>query len=81
MKIHLPSILDTRKKKAGAILLTGVLITALGTGAAFAANATNAGQSLMASYRNRSAICDRLGLYPILRTQIEFLDHFALRVV
>lgn len=48
MKIHLPSILDTRKKKAGAILLTGLLITALGTGAAFAANATNTGQSLMA---------------------------------
>ncbi|KLU63336.1 hypothetical protein CEB3_c03160 [Peptococcaceae bacterium CEB3] len=48
MKIHLPSFLDTRKKKAGAILLSGVLITALGTGAAYAANATNAGQSLMA---------------------------------
>lgn len=47
MKSRILSILDTPKKKVGAVVLCGVLFAAIGAGAAFAANSMNSLQVKM----------------------------------
>ncbi len=47
MKSKILSMLDTTKKKVGAVVLCGALITAIGLGTAFAANSMNSLQVKM----------------------------------
>lgn len=47
MKIKILSMLDSTKKKVGAVVLSGVLVAALGTGVVFAANSMNSLQVKM----------------------------------